>query len=184
MRVSGRAVLLAAASLAYPLIVFFSLGRLAPGWIALLPLAIATLRLAGGRRDLLSYALLACACAVLVPTLLAHSALPLKFYPVLVSLAMLTVFGASLLHPPSLIERIARLREPDLPPAAVRYTRNVTRIWCGFFVLNGSIAAWTALAGSDRAWALYNGLISYLLMGALFAGEWLVRQYWRRRHER
>ena len=29
-------------------------------------------------------------------------------------------------------------------------------------------------------WALYTGLISYLLMGLLFAGEWLVRQRVRR----
>ena len=38
-----------------------------------------------------------------------------------------------------------------------------------------TLALATALWASDKTWALYNGLIAYLLMGALFAGEWLVR---------
>jgi uncharacterized membrane protein len=29
---------------------------------------------------------------------------------------------------------------------------------------------------SLEVWALYNGLLAYLLMGAMFAGEWLVRR--------
>ena len=34
------------------------------------------------------------------------------------------------------------------------------------------LALWAPLAW----WTLYNGLIAYLLMGLLFAAEWLVRQ--------
>jgi uncharacterized membrane protein len=71
---------------------------------------------------------------------------------------------------------LARLREPDLPPHAVVYVRRVTQVWCGFFLLNGSVALATALWASERVWALYNGLIAYLLIGTLFAVEWLVRQ--------
>lgn len=44
-----------------------------------------------------------------------------------------------------------------------------------FFLVNGAIALFTALYSSDKIWALYNGLISYGLMGMLFVGEWLVR---------
>jgi uncharacterized membrane protein len=102
--------------------------------------------------------------------------LPLKFYPVLVNAVLLAVFGASLWFPPPVVERIARLRHPDLPPEGVAYTRRVTRIWCGFFLGNGSLALWTTLYGSDRAWFWYNGVIAYLLIGSLFAGEWLVRR--------
>lgn len=75
-----------------------------------------------------------------------------------------------------MIERFARLRHPDLPEAGVHYTRQVTQVWCGFFFVNALVAAWTAVAVSREAWALYNGLIAYVLMGTLFAGEWLVRQ--------
>ena len=90
--------------------------------------------------------------------------------------AMLAIFTASLIHPPTVIERLARLQHPDLPPEGVRYTRRVTQIWCGFFVINGSIIAALALLHADRAWTWYTGFISYLLMGALFAGEWIYRR--------
>lgn len=75
-----------------------------------------------------------------------------------------------------LVERLARLRDPQLPDAAVRYTRRVTQIWCVFFILNGSIALFTAIYGDMTLWTAWNGMIAYLLMGALMAGEWLVRR--------
>lgn len=100
----------------------------------------------------------------------------LTLYPLLVNGAMLAVFAASLIRPPSVIERIARLQHPDLPPEGVRYTCRITQIWCGFFIANGSIIAALALLHADRAWAWYTGFISYLLMGTLFAGEWLYRR--------
>jgi len=81
----------------------------------------------------------------------------------------------SLIIGPPVIERFARLRHPDLPPQGVRYTRNVTRVWCLFFAVNGSIAAALALWGSWAWWTLYNGLISYVLMAALILGEWWLR---------
>ena len=94
---------------------------------------------------------------------------------------MLALFAASLYRPPSLIERLARLREPDLPPEGVRYTRRVTQLWCLFFVLNGSVALYTALFTSLATWTLYNGFIAYLLMGTLFAVELLCRTHLRKR---
>jgi uncharacterized membrane protein len=63
-----------------------------------------------------------------------------------------------------------------MPPHGVIYTRKVTWAWCGFFALNGTAALVTALWASERIWALYNGLVAYVLIGLLFAGEWLVRQ--------
>ena len=104
-----------------------------------------------------------------------QSTLGIKFYPVAINASMLLVFGFSLLSPPTVIERMARLQEPDLPQHAIAYTRKVTMVWCLFFILNGTIAGITIFA-SDATWALYNGLISYLLMGLLFGVEWLVRQ--------
>jgi uncharacterized membrane protein len=43
------------------------------------------------------------------------------------------------------------------------------------------MALLTSLWASTEVWALYNGLIAYLLMALLFAGEWLVRQRVQRR---
>ncbi|ATA18414.1 putative membrane protein [Gibbsiella quercinecans] len=100
----------------------------------------------------------------------------LLWYPVAVNVVMLALFGASLWSAMPLVERLARLRENTLPPAAVAYTRWVTRVWCVFFIVNGSVAAATCLAGNLLWWTWWNGMISYLLMGLLMAGEWLIRR--------
>lgn len=100
----------------------------------------------------------------------------LKFYPVLISLSLLAVFAGSLLRGMPVVERMARMKTADLPPAAVRYTRKVTIAWCWFFVVNGLIALWTVLQASDELWLLYNGVIAYLLIGTMFAGEWCIRK--------
>jgi uncharacterized membrane protein len=115
-------------------------------------------------------------------TLWSNHLLPLKLYPFLMNVLTLGLFGYSLIYPPSMVERIARLTEPDLPPEAVGYTRRVTQVWCGFFIVNGSIALYTALWASQEAWSLYNGVIAYLLMGILFGGEYLIRLRFRKRH--
>jgi len=100
----------------------------------------------------------------------------LLWYPVVVNVLMLLLFGGSLWSPMPLIERLARLREPELPPRAVQYTRRVTRVWCVFFIGNGSVALITCLLNDVTLWTLWNGCISYLLMGTLMGGEWLLRQ--------
>ncbi|MFC4160459.1 COG4648 family protein [Chitinimonas lacunae] len=169
-----RAAIVTLLTLAYPLLVYLGLGRFEPRWLALLLAGLALLR-ALATRERVWLAAAAGALLLAGVSALGNAALPLKLYPVLVNGVLLGVFLLSLSHPPSMIERLARLREPDLPPEAVVYTRRVTQVWCGFFVLNGSMALYTALWASDALWALYNGLIAYGLMGVLFLGEWLVR---------
>ena len=102
--------------------------------------------------------------------------LGLKLYPVLISTSFLIVFFSSLYSKQSAIERIARIKEPDLPPKAVNYTRRVTQVWSVFFLINGGIALYLAIYGSTEMWTLYNGLISYLIMAMIFSVEFVVRQ--------
>lgn len=162
------------ATLLYPLAIWFGLARFEPRWLALALLALALLRAAVSREPVWLVAAAGAALLVLA-SWLSNDGLPLKLYPVLVNAAMLGVFAISLRHPPTVIERLARLKEPDLPASAIPYVTRVTQAWCLFFVVNGGIALWTAVAASDATWALYNGLVAYLLMGAMFAGEWLLR---------
>ena len=171
--------LLAVATLAYPFLVYAALGRFEPRWLALLLFALAALRAVATRQPMW-LAAAAGAGALAAAAFFANVLLPLKLYPVLVNAVLACVFAVSLRHPPTAIERLARLREPELPPRALRYTRRVTQVWLGFFVLNGAIALATAMWASDAVWALYNGLIAYLLIGLLFGVEWLVRQRVRR----
>jgi uncharacterized membrane protein len=168
-------VVLLLATLAYPLAVYLGFGRIEPFWLGLVLLALMLLRAWAARDAVWLLAGIGAALLAVLGTV-ANSWLPLKLYPVVVNAVLLLVFGASVLRPPTIIERIARLTEPALPPAGVAYTRAVTLVWCAFFVANGSVALVTALWASNETWVLYNGLIAYVLMGALFAAEWLVRR--------
>jgi uncharacterized membrane protein len=116
--------------------------------------------------------MLSCASAAIVVT---DSELLLRLYPSLVNLGLLIAFGATLVRGPSMIEKFARLGNPDLPPGAVRHTRRVTQVWCGFFVLNGAFSAYTALYWSRANWSLYNGALAYGLIGVLLVAEVIWR---------
>ena len=100
---------------------------------------------------------------------------------VAVNFILLGVFAYSLIFPPSMVEKFARIKEPNLSEAGVKYTRVVTWIWCGFFMVNGSVALYTALIAGIEVWTLYNGLVSYLLIGTLIVSEYLFRQFYLRR---
>ena len=111
----------------------------------------------------------------------ADSLLFLEFYPVLVSLSLLAFFGVSLWKKPSFAFRMACLgdrRVATSPERAFveRYCDRVTLAWCGFFVFNAAVATFTVFVGDSRIWSLYNGLISYILIGLFFAIEWMIRK--------
>lgn len=167
--------LVALATLAYPAVVYLGQQHADPRWLALTLVLLALLRAWASRQKLWLVAA-AGAVALAAGTAWGGGWLPLKLYPVWVNAILLLVFGWSLWQGPPVIERLARLSELDLPPQAVAYTRRVTQVWCGFFVGNGSMAAYTALVCSEQVWALYNGVLAYVLMGVLFALEWCVRQ--------
>lgn len=165
-------------SLLYPLAVYVGLQHFDARSLVLLLVAVAGLRVLSDANAAHHQWLWVPLFGVLVFwILISNSDTGLKLYPVLLSLSFLIMFAWSLRHPPSMVERMARLREPNLPPAAIPYTATVTKVWCLFFILNGGLSLATALWASTELWLLYNGLIAYLLMGLLFGGERLVRQH-------
>lgn len=92
-----------------------------------------------------------------------------QVYPIIVSSVFLMVFASSLLAEKSMIEVFASYREKNISTEKKRYLRNLTKVWCGFFVGNIILSAYSWYLGID-AWLLYNGVISYILMGLLFIG--------------
>ncbi|PNG14106.1 hypothetical protein [Stutzerimonas stutzeri] len=164
------------AGLAYPFAVYLGLEHLSPRLFALLLGALWLARMFSGKQTPLSRTLTTVALLFCLLLGLAGEPALLRWYPVLISLALLGLFAGSLCSGMPIIERLARLSEPELPPAAVRYTRQVTWVWVGYFIVNAAIASGLALWAPLSWWTLYTGLIAYLLMGLLFAGEWLVRQ--------
>lgn len=175
-------------AVAYPLMAYVTLEVWSAAELGVLTLVIGTLRIAvrslgerssGGGVDALGILLV----IVGVVVVSSEEAVSARMYPVFVNLGALSYFAWTIRHPPSAVERIARLTEPELPDYAVAYIRRVTAVWCAFFVVNGTVALYTALWASLEVWTLYNGLLAYLMMGVLFAGEYLFRRRVRAAHE-
>ena len=168
--------------LAYPAVIIFGIQFFQPRYVAMLIALLLIVRwkaeaksvLAGMSRLYLAVFFVLLICIIVIT--ITNNETMLRLYPALVNCGMLLIFGFSLKYPPSLIERFARLHATDLTAAGISYTRKVTQVWCVFFVFNGSVAAITALYTSREVWSLYNGLVAYILMGVLFAGEWLIRR--------
>lgn len=177
-----------ALGIAYPVLIFASLIWLEPRAVGLMVLALVGLRLALARRSRAvafakqAWAPIASVAVVALGTAIWNDPIGLLLAPTLVNTALLATFGLSLWSDQPMVERFARLQVPDLPEAEVAYTRSVTRVWCVFFVINGSIALVLALMDDIEAWALFTGLISYLLIGALFAVEYVYRHWKFRRY--
>ena len=122
---------------------------------------------------------------------LTDEAIFLKLYPVAINLIFLVFFGSTLFRGPNMIFRFATLADKSVKGSfhekkVENYCRKVTVIWCIFFILNGTVAILTVFAGkifgitpenADKVWSLYNGGISYILMGFLFAAEFIVRKF-------
>jgi uncharacterized membrane protein len=169
--------------LAYPIGVYFGLNYLEPRHFGLLLLTLVAARFALARRhlkqgnfvSLLPITVATAALCLLI--LIFNQTSMVRLNPALINLVLLLTFGYTLYNPPSMIERLARLSGAGITGPAIAYTRNVTKVWCLFFICNGAIALYTCFFTSLETWTLYNGLIAYLLMGLLFLAEYCVRQH-------
>jgi uncharacterized membrane protein len=168
---------------AYPVVVYFGLTRWSVRSVAAVLLAMiavsVALRMKGIDRARLQ--------SVVVPVLptvvlsIVAGALDrqwaLLLVPVIVNLGLLTAFASSL-RPGRvpMVERFARLREPELPEGGVAYCRAVTRVWIGFFVVNAAISGALALWAPLSWWTLWCGALAYACIGLVFAIEIAVRR--------
>ncbi len=97
------------------------------------------------------------------------------FYPALVSFIFLILFLVTLKKPPNMIERFAIAMGQPSSKELSSYTFKVTLVWCLFFILNMMISLYVTLYETLELWTLYNGLLSYCVMGVIFLLEYLVR---------
>jgi uncharacterized membrane protein len=178
-RLVGQTTFLLA--LVYPALIYFGLKHFSPKLVGIILGATLLIRCSSsGNPQAIKRA---CVCWVGPALLCVLSAIVndprwMLYLPVFFSATMLMSFGVTLLHPPSLVETMARLSVPDLTSEEAAYCRRMTQFWAVFFLVNGSIALWTVWGGSLKKWALYNGLVAYLLVGGIFAAEFLYR-HWR-----
>jgi uncharacterized membrane protein len=175
--------------ISYPVLVYLALTSMEPRQVGLVVLGLLALRLAfAARMKLASYTRtfwlpVVVVAGVALATARLNDPLGLLLAPTLVNLGLLAVFGLSLWREPPMVERFARLQVGPLSPDEIAYCRTVTGVWCAFFLANGGIALLLALGGNLTLWTLYTGLVSYVLIGVLFALEITYRQWRFRRYE-
>lgn len=174
-------IVLTLSLLAYPILVYLGLQYFHPNELAIVIGLIFIFRffIVGGiqatSRDI---AITLIGLCLSLSYLLWDNFLLIKLYPVLINVMLLLIFAYSLYSPPSILTQLAqKFQKTALPLIAINYTKNLTLIWCIFFIINGSIALWTTLYAPITTWTLYNGCISYILIGLLFGIEFCVRQY-------
>jgi len=168
--------------LLYPVFIYYGLNYFSPSQLGLCLLALFAVRIVfirkrdkSARIQVVFTVLIGGSLALL--TWVFDSVEYLKWYPVGLNMVFFFIFTASIIFPPSVIEQIARAHRNNLPPSGVIYTRNVTIIWSVFFIVNALISSATVFYGSLAVWTLYNGLISYIIMGLIFVFEITVRKY-------
>ena len=189
-------ILFGALAILYPLLVFCALvvfnlpvRYLSIGIIAFaVAYSVINSRHSTGRRSAALFVSPAILCVIgAVSLCMGDSPLVLKLYPALADLAYLTIFTTSFFAPPPLadyfIEIFDRSIKDRIPqPQFARYCFRATLVWCVFFVIDGVIALLTVFFGSDIIWAIYNSGITYVIMGFIFFGEFILLKMIAKRH--
>jgi len=97
--------------------------------------------------------------------------------PVAINLLLFLTFVGSLQAGETpLITRLALLMDPGLSDLAVRYTRSVTIVWAGYFLLMTILVSCLAVFAPIQVWSYGANCLQYLLVPAIFVGEFLVRR--------
>jgi len=97
--------------------------------------------------------------------------------PVLICSALAWMFGRTLMPGQvPLITRFAQAMSGPLSPEVQRYTRGVTKFWVALLTTLAVVNLLLALFAPPVVWSLFTNFISYLLLGAVFLGEWLFRR--------
>ncbi|WP_440617531.1 hypothetical protein [Cysteiniphilum sp. 6C5] len=185
-------LIIAIAILLYPFVIFFGIQFLSVQGLSLIILCLFGLRAIFSHNNdhniMPKYALFTLSGIGITISLLAMLSLNIvfiKLYPVAMNLAFLSIFFASLFAKENIIYQFAKKtsRKP-LPHFVSAYTRKVTIAWCVFFMLNALVSCYSALFSSLHVWTIYNGLVSYILIGAFFVCEFIVRIFVKRKNSK
>lgn len=105
-----------------------------------------------------------------------------KYYPVIVNFVLFCIFFGSTFSEETVIQKMAKLMEPNIKPKALEYTRRLTYIWSIFMLANFFISLTTVFM-SEKVWVIYNGFLSYMLVGVFFIIEYMVRINFKKKYD-
>ncbi|MBX2867268.1 MAG: hypothetical protein KTR18_01225 [Acidiferrobacterales bacterium] len=178
---SLSAILAVIIAVGYPLMVYFGLQQYGSRGLAIVLLAAVCIRYYLVRPATTIQSLGVIVVGIFSLCIIAlDSELLLRFYPVVLSVSVAAFFFFSLWSEKTAIEKFAEISGEIITPTARYYMRRLTICWVALMLLNAAIAAYTALYMSLSHWTLYNGVLSYLLIGLFMLGEWLYRQHYKR----
>ena len=79
-------------------------------------------------------------------------------------------------HANALCSRIANfVLHNQMDADYLRYTWKVTLVWTIFFAISAMVSVSLFFFGPIEAWSVFANLLTPLLLGAMFAGEYLIR---------
>jgi len=128
-------------------------------------------------------------CIIGVISLCGDSEFFIKLYPALASLAYLTIMVTSFFFPPPLayyfIDIFDKKIKTKIPKEIFDdYCFKASVVWCIFFVIDCIISVITTIDdivskiitthSPKVVWGVYNGCITYCIMGLIFVGEFIV----------
>jgi uncharacterized membrane protein len=95
---------------------------------------------------------------------------------VAVHLGLAALFGLSLRRgSTALISRVAAGVHGVLTPEMARYTRRVTLAWTVYFVVMALVSLAVFTLAQFEHWATFANWLTPVALGAMFAGEYLLR---------
>ncbi|MDH3520502.1 MAG: hypothetical protein OEM49_08605 [Myxococcales bacterium] len=181
--VSGIALAIGTAIIAYPYVLDAVLERFGVRAVASALAGLAALSLALPGRTSVRAVALEAAPVLGFPVLLMLAAVTneqiyLRLVPALVYLTLAGIFASSLRAPDSLIERGARYLVPAIPLFIRSYCRKVTGVWVAFFAASALMIAALAVADLPDWWRATSGGLIYACMIGITVVEFFVRKTW------
>jgi uncharacterized membrane protein len=168
-------------ALGYPLLahlaVVFDETRLQ--WLALVWLIAISLWGALAARRMWAWTLLLASAVALYGLVVIGGGLyALYVPPAVIPAALFIVFALSLrAGEVPWISRVATvMRGAPLPPPLVVYTRHVTLLWCGVFVVMFTSAVVLAIWATPELWSVMTNVVHYVILGAVFVLEFAYRR--------
>lgn len=119
---------------------------------------------------------------IAIVVIITKSETVLKFYPICITLVFLGLFGGSLIKKDPIVVHFATMIQPQIndhpgKDKIIKYCKIVTWVWCLWFVISLGINVYLIIGGTTNQWAVYNGLICYIVQGSIFVGEFIIRYF-------
>ena len=157
---------------AYPFMVFYALQQnVAVKFIGLVLLMVVLLSFAKNKNKYIFMSGLVL-CLLIICF---NQEIFLRLYPVIMNAAVCTIFALSLKKTPLVTQFAQKMHKEPLDKQKLIYTRHVTQAWAIFMFVN-MLVSFATVFMSIKIWTLYNGFISYVLIGTMILSEYVIRK--------